>query len=101
VAEGAVRIDGRAVPPGVLAYLAPGRNQVEIGADGPARALLVGGEPFPGEVLMWWNFVARTRDEIDLARREWNAGSDRFGGVPTPLERIPAPGTPWPEPTIL
>ncbi|MFP5256925.1 MAG: pirin family protein [Acidimicrobiia bacterium] len=101
VAHGAVRIDGRPVPPGVLAYLAPGRHEVAIGADAPARALLVGGEPFPEEVLMWWNFVARSRDEIDLARREWNDGSDRFGEVPTPLERIPAPGTPWPEPTIL
>lgn len=101
VADGSIRIDGRRVSPGVLAYLAPGRHEVEIGADAPARALLVGGEPFPGEVLMWWNFVARTRDEIDLARTEWNAGADRFGEVPTPLERIPAPGTPWPEPTIL
>ncbi len=101
VADGSVVVDGRPVAPGVLAYLTPGRAEVELRSDRPARALLVGGEPFPGEVLMWWNFVARTRDEIDLARTEWNAGSDRFGTVPTALERIPAPGTPWPEPTIL
>jgi redox-sensitive bicupin YhaK (pirin superfamily) len=101
VAGGDIAIDGRAVTSGVLAYLSPGRTELALRADGPARALLVGGEPFPGEVLMWWNFVARTRSEIDLARTEWNAGSDRFGEVPTPLTRIPAPATPWPEPTIL
>lgn len=101
VVQGAVEIDGRSVEPGVLAYLTPGRSEVALRSASPARALLVGGEPFPGEVLMWWNFVARTRDEIDLARAEWNGGSDRFGEVPTPLERIPAPSTPWPEPTIL
>ncbi len=29
---------------------------------------------------MWWNFAARTNDEIARAREEWTAGS-RFGDV--------------------
>lgn len=101
VADGAATVDGRPVAPGVLAYLTPGRTEVALRTEAPARALLVGGEPFPDEILMWWNFVGRTRDEIGLARTEWNADSDRFGTVPTSLERIPAPDTPWPDPTIL
>ena len=41
---------------------------------------MVGGEPFPETVLMWWNFVARTPEEIAAARAEWESGT-RFGVV--------------------
>jgi hypothetical protein len=44
---------------------------------------------------MWWNFVARTHDEIDAARQAWEAQDDRFGPVVSNLARIPAPPTPW------
>jgi quercetin 2,3-dioxygenase len=44
---------------------------------------------------MWWNFVARSHDEVDAARRDWQAGSDRFGTVDSGLDVIPAPPTPW------
>jgi quercetin 2,3-dioxygenase len=40
---------------------------------------------------MGWNFVARSRDEIDRAATDWNAASDRFGDVASDLPRIPAP----------
>ena len=100
VVEGAVRVGGPGdagtiVTPGHLAYLGLGRDELAVAADGPARALLVGGVPFPGPVLMWWNFVARTHDEVDAARADWEAGTDRFAPVDTSLARIPAPRTPW------
>jgi hypothetical protein len=57
--------------------------------------LLLGGVPFPEPIVMWWNFVARSHDEVDAARRDWQAGSDRFGTVDSGLDVIPAPPTPW------
>jgi redox-sensitive bicupin YhaK (pirin superfamily) len=45
-----------------------------------ARLLLVGGAPFGEEILMWWNFVARTSDEVVAAREDWQAHR-RFGEV--------------------
>ena len=39
--------------------------------------ILLGGEPFPEPIIMWWNFVARTRDEIDAAHASWTAQDDR------------------------
>ena len=42
---------------------------------------MVGGTPFTETVLMWWNFVARTPEEIRAAREDWQAGR-RFGDVP-------------------
>ena len=92
VLEGAVSVDGVVVEPGRLAYLAPGRSSVEVGGEG--RALLLGGSPFESEILMWWNFVARTTDEIDEAWAAWQEGDgdeSRFGAVGSRLPRIPAP----------
>ncbi len=85
-------VDGDAVPEGVLVYLGCGRDSLHLaagtsaatGAAG-ARMLLLGGEPFGEELLMWWNFVGRTHDEVAAARDEWTAaveGADtRFGHV--------------------
>jgi quercetin 2,3-dioxygenase len=42
--------------------------------------MLLGGAPFGDAILMWWNFVARTADEIVAAREDWQAGR-RFGEV--------------------
>ena len=63
---------------------------------GSARMLLIGGEPFGAEVKMWWNFVARTLDEITEAWHAWqDHDDDRFGPVPSKLGRVEAPKPPW------
>jgi redox-sensitive bicupin YhaK (pirin superfamily) len=72
-----------------------GRDEVVLTAPDGARVLLLGGEPFAEPLLMWWNFVARTRAEIDEARRQWAAADDRFGRVASRLARVPSPPAPW------
>ncbi len=37
---------------------------------------------------MWWNFVARTREEISAAYDDWAAAGERFGTVDSRLPRI-------------
>ena len=91
VLDGEVQVDGTAVTPGVLAYLGRGREAVVLDVTGPARALLLGGEPFAEQIVMGWNFVGRSRDEVVRAGADWNAGHERFGTVASPLARIPAP----------
>ncbi len=98
VLDGSVRVGGKAIGPGVLAYLGMARDECALGADGPARALLLGGVPFPEPVLMWWNFVARTREEVSEARREWATDDGRFGRVQSTLERIDVGPPPWERP---
>jgi redox-sensitive bicupin YhaK (pirin superfamily) len=97
VLEGRVTIAGADVEPGVLAYLGLGRDecalQSETGA--PVRALLLGGVPFPEPILMWWNFVGRTREEVSEARRQWSADDGRFGHVRSSLQRIEVGRPPW------
>jgi redox-sensitive bicupin YhaK (pirin superfamily) len=92
-----MRVDGLALDPGSLLYLPPGRTEVVVERtvdDAPARAFLLGGEPFEEELVMWWNFVARSHEEILQARADWAAGQ-RFGEVTAyDGERLPAPPPP-------
>lgn len=78
-----------------LVYLGIGRDAVELSAVDDATVFLLGGEPFEDDLVMWWNFVGRTHDEIVEARDAWEAGADRFGHVVGHGdERIPAPPLP-------
>jgi redox-sensitive bicupin YhaK (pirin superfamily) len=95
VLDGAVTIGARVAEPGLLAYLGEGRDEVALQMAAPARALLLGGVPFPEPVLMWWNFVARTREEVSEARRAWSSDDGRFGTVRTALARIDVGPPPW------
>ncbi|GIG27575.1 pirin family protein [Cellulomonas marina] len=103
VDDGDVRLQGTDVPRAWLAYVAPGRERLvlEVG-DAPARLVLLGGVPFVEPVLMWWNFVGRTHEEVVRAREQWQAalagdpeGLARFGRVPGyPGPALPAPVLP-------
>jgi redox-sensitive bicupin YhaK (pirin superfamily) len=95
VTSGAVQVDGTAVAPGALAYLGLGRDELELRCEEPARLLLLGGLAFPEQLFMWWNFVARSRDEAEVAAGAWNRETGRFGRVASELPVIPAPPPPW------
>ncbi|WP_280527097.1 pirin-like C-terminal cupin domain-containing protein, partial [Streptomyces spinoverrucosus] len=61
----------------------------------PARLVLLGGPPFEEEIVMWWNFIGRTHDDIVRAREAWQSESDRFGRVEGyDGDRLPAPALP-------
>ncbi|MGW1011390.1 pirin family protein [Streptomyces termitum] len=97
VDEGDVTLDGTPLRPAELGYTAPGRAALTLTNTSPhrARAVLLGGPPFGEEIVMWWNFIARTDVEIRQAREDWAAASDRFGAVTGyPGDRLPAPELP-------
>ena len=95
VDTGAVRFCGRPADRGALAIREPGAGSLTIEA-GPqeVRLLLLGGEPFPDEVIMWWNFIGRSTEEIRAQRADWMARSDRFGTV-AGYEPATAGGATW------
>jgi redox-sensitive bicupin YhaK (pirin superfamily) len=90
VLSGDVALDGQPLEGETLHYLGLGRDELHLqGRD--ARVLLIGGEPFREPILIWWNFVARTKDEMAAARQDW-AERRRFGEVTNYRgERIHAP----------
>jgi hypothetical protein len=79
--RGDCRIEDTDVEGHVLYYLGTARSGVDVSSREGCRVLLVGGPPFPESIVMWWNFVARTPEEIARAREDWEAGR-RFGDVP-------------------
>lgn len=97
--RGALSMAGVALGVADLSYHGPGSSSLPLHNPGgqPARALLLGGAPFAEPLLMWWNFVGRSHDEIVGYRRMWEAGNERFGAVEgyrgSPA-RLPAPELP-------
>jgi redox-sensitive bicupin YhaK (pirin superfamily) len=90
VATGSAEVAGTALRPGQLLYLAAGRDQVRVSAPAGSLLLLLGGVPLGERLLMWWNFVARTPEEIEAAVAAWRAG--RFAPVADyDGEPLPAP----------
>jgi len=79
VAAGEAGVDGVRLRPGQLLYLPTGRHESAVAAPTESTLLLLGGVPLGEKLLMWWNFVARTPDEIATATAAWRAGE--FGPV--------------------
>jgi redox-sensitive bicupin YhaK (pirin superfamily) len=95
VIDGAVTVDRSDLAPGEHAYLPIGRGGATLQATDGARVVLLGGLPFPEQLTMWWNFVARSRDEIDVAWRQWTDGDARFPAVASPLPRTEVDPPHW------
>ncbi|MDN3311450.1 pirin family protein [Microbacterium oryzae] len=99
--EGDLRVvadenDGIAVQGQDLLYLGVQRDEIEVASDEGALVFLLGGEPFPDDIVMWWNFVGRSHEEVVEAREEWERGDPRYGAVaghPTD-QRVASPPLP-------
>jgi redox-sensitive bicupin YhaK (pirin superfamily) len=99
LAQGDALVNRQALMTSGLVYSAAGSEQVLIEtADKEVIILMLGGEPFGEKMLMWWNFIARTNDEIVEQRANWNnrlQDPKRFGIFKDSIgDWIPAPDLP-------
>ncbi|MGW3071337.1 pirin family protein [Kitasatospora sp. NPDC001132] len=99
VDSGEIRLLDTPLHPADLGYVAPGRHTLTLTntAATDARLVLLGGTPFEERIVMWWNFIGRSHEDITRAREEWmsSANPDRFGAVEGyPGDRLPAPELP-------
>ncbi|WP_324610729.1 pirin family protein, partial [Streptomyces luridiscabiei] len=78
--SGEAEVDGVPLLPGSMLYLGCGRTELPLRALSDAGLMLLGGEPFEEEIVMFWNFIGRSHEEIAQAREDWMTGS-RFGDV--------------------
>jgi quercetin 2,3-dioxygenase len=97
VAAGEVAINGTDVPTTNIELVEVGVERAQVVNRGTDEAIIIllGGEPFTEPIVMWWNFIERSHEEIVEAREKWNAEDssipafeDRIGG------RTPAPELP-------
>jgi quercetin 2,3-dioxygenase len=97
--KGSVEVAGTTLDIADLAFQAAGSEQLSIvnrGA-GATRVVLLGGTPFPEQLVMWWNFVGRSHEDIAMYRQLWEDRDDRFGavhGYRGAVSRLPAPPLP-------
>lgn len=102
VDSGRVQVAGTEAAPSELAYLGTGRDSVVLAAgDEAVRVLMIGGEPLNESIVMWWNFVGRSHEEIVAFRATWQAAigaepDGDFGGLssftlPTGQQDAPLP----------
>ncbi len=97
--QGSVEAAGSVLDVADLAFQAAGSDGLTIinREDRPARVVLLGGPPFPEELVMWWNFVGRSHADIVAYRESWEDQHDRFGrveGYRGKVSRLPAPPLP-------
>ncbi len=82
-----VEAQGNPIDHQQMSFLGQGHHELTLRAPGEgAIALLLGGEPFEEELVMWWNFIGRSHEEIVEQREAWNGGGvhdvpERFGQV--------------------
>ena len=111
VDTGEVEVEGVLGTPSDLVHVPIGCAGVRLQAgDEPVRALLIGGEPLGESIVMFWNFIGATHEEVAGYREEWQAQITRDGDVVADsqdvaegrfgvvlgdhLPPIPAPGLP-------
>ncbi|MFD7675249.1 pirin family protein [Streptomyces anulatus] len=93
--SGEAEVDGVRVLPGSMLYLGCGRTELPLRGVSDAGLMLLGGEPFEEELVMFWNWIGRSHEEIVQAREDWMNGT-RFGevkgydGLPIPAPELPA-----------
>jgi quercetin 2,3-dioxygenase len=96
---GPVEMGGVTLAAAELGYQSQGSSSLHLRnvGDRPARVVLLGGTPFTEQLVMWWNFVGRSHDDIVGYRQLWEDADDRFGavhGYRGSVARLPAPPLP-------
>ncbi|MFG1934873.1 pirin family protein [Mycobacterium sp. NPDC048908] len=97
--QGSVEVAGTYLKVADLAFQAAGNDRLHMVNHGrsPARVVLLGGPPFPEQLVMWWNFVGRSHADIATYRQLWQDHDPRFGavqGYQGAVPRLPAPPLP-------
>ncbi len=89
ILEGDAQLDGVDIPAQHLVIPEAGARG-RLRAKTPVKAMLFGGEPLDGPRHLWWNFVSSSKERIEQAKHDWEAG--RFGTIPgDDKEFIPLP----------
>lgn len=88
ILEGSVYNDGHEFGPKQLLVANDARLcEFEMAAN--STVYIFGGEPFPEERFIYWNFVATTKERIEEAKERWTA--QEFGKVPGETGFVPLP----------
>ncbi|MCU1602136.1 MAG: pirin [Frankiales bacterium] len=89
--SGTASVDGSSSEVGELVQLGVGRTELDVAG----HVMVLGGEPLTEQLVLWWNFVCRSNEEVVQARADWEGSTGRFGtveGYPGPALAAPPLG---------
>ncbi len=92
VLDGTVKIEGNNYGSKQL-LIAKNASLCEFETNGETTLYLFGGEPFPQERFMFWNFVSSDKDKLEKAKVDWHdQNTSVFPKIPgDDLEYVPLP----------
>lgn len=93
LAAGSAVVNGQKMVVDDLIVVKDSKN-IDVQFSKDARFVVIGGEPFPEERFLWWNFVSSRKERIRQAIEDWK--EQRFEKVPGETEFIPIPEGPLP-----
>ena len=71
-----------------LIYLGDSRRSIGLRSPHGGRVILLGGQPFVEDVVMWWNFIGRSHQEIVQFRTAWESRDPRFPPIVNRAEKV-------------
>ena len=86
--RGSYKVNEQKVNPHNMTVFQLGES-IEFSALEDLHCVIIGGEPFSEERLLWWNLVSTSADKIETAKKAW--AEKTFPMVPGESEYIPLP----------
>ena len=88
VVDGALAIDGEALPPFTMAVIETG-SSARLSTGTGVKLVVIGGAPLDGQRFIFWNFVSSSKERLARASEDWE--QQRYAKVPGETEWIPLP----------
>jgi redox-sensitive bicupin YhaK (pirin superfamily) len=88
VVEGGVLAESTTVTVDQLLYLGDSRRSLHLRSPYGGRVIVLGGQPFAEDIVMWWNFIGRSHEEIVDFRSAWEGRDMRFPPIVSRSERV-------------
>jgi redox-sensitive bicupin YhaK (pirin superfamily) len=88
VVAGTIIVESTTVEVDQLLYLGLDRRAVHLRSQQGGRVILLGGQPFGEDIVMWWNFIGRSHQEIVGFRAAWEQRDPRFPPILSRSEKV-------------
>jgi quercetin 2,3-dioxygenase len=88
VVEGAVFAESTTISVDQLLYLGDTRPSLRLRSPYGGRVIMLGGRPFAEDLVMWWNFIGRSHQEIVEFRSAWESRHSRFPPIVSRSEKV-------------
>lgn len=88
IVGGSVKVGDSVLSSGDMGVFETGKP-IRLNPQSDARAMILGGTPFPETRYIWWNFVSSSEKRIEQAKADWV--NKNFGSIKGETEFIPLP----------